>query len=178
MTGHVILPKPEYFARDVLAEAQKLRRQWDAEATARGRRAPDAQDRVEASFSPDARKARDLIRGGGFTSLPVLAQELAKCLSTTADRIEVQDALDRFFAACALYAKEELKDPTWLLEWAGGTAGVMPPLPPNTPGHVASLSSAWTVLIDCVNRATKTGIEKPHREHPVRLKIDLEQGKD
>lgn len=175
MAVQIILPTPEQFAREVIEEAQRMRREREAKG---GWRAPDQQDRAEATMSPDARKARDLLRWGGYNSLVELAATLAPIMSERADKYELSQAVERFLTATVTFAREEGKAEGWALAWAGDTAGVVPRPLPDTPEHRAELSAAWTHLLGCVNRITKSGIEKPHREHPIRLKVDPDATKD
>ena len=44
-----------------------------------------------------------------------------------------------------------------------------------SPEHKIEFASAWNALLACVNEATKVGVHKPHREHPIMLKVDLEE---
>ncbi len=36
------------------------------------------------------------------------------------------------------------------------------------------MAAAWNKMLDAVNEATKVGVYKPHREHPIMLMADLE----
>lgn len=134
----------------------------------------DRADRVEATNSADAKKAREVVRKLRTGSLPLIAQAVAKVTSDLGVKHKLQEAFDRFAAANDAYMREELKPRDRLIEWMGVGHGVMPPLPPGSPEHKVELAEAWNALLALVNEATKVGIHKPHREHPIMLKVDLE----
>lgn len=135
----------------------------------------DAADRREATLSADARKARAVVRELSCGSLPLICTTIAKHTSDTAVKHGLEEAFDRFAVANGRYMREELKDENKLIEWMGVGHGIMPELPPGSPEHKVELAAAWNLMLQRVNEATKVGVHKPHREHPIVLKIDLEQ---
>ncbi len=134
----------------------------------------DRKDRAEATNSADAKKAREVVRGLRTDSLPLIAQTIAKVTSDIGVKHALQEAFDRFSVANDDYMREELKPRDRLLGWMGVGHGVMPPLPPGSPVHKVELAAAWNALLALVNEATKVGVHKPHRGHPIMLKVDLE----
>lgn len=135
----------------------------------------DKADRVEATNAADAKKARQIVREFKVGSLPVIAQAIAKITSDLTDKHAMQEAVDRFFVANDTYMREEVRTVGHIIEWAGGAGnGVMAKLPPDAPAHKVELVAAWNNMLSLVNSATKMGIYKPHREHPIRLMIDPE----
>jgi hypothetical protein len=136
----------------------------------------DKADRIEATNSADAKKSRDVVRRFRTGSLPVIAKALSEILSDIKAKHAMQEAVDRFFVANDRYMKEELRADGQIIEWAGGAGyGIMQALPPGAPEHKVELVAAWNTMLSLVNEATKVGIHKPHREHPIMLKIDLEE---
>jgi hypothetical protein len=134
----------------------------------------DRTDRIEATNSADARKARQIVRELRTGSLPLIAQAIAKVTSDLGVKHALQEAFERFAVANDNYMREEIKPRDRLIEWMGVGHGVMPPLPPGSPEYKVELAEAWNALLALVNEATKVGIHKPHREHPIMLKVDLE----
>jgi len=134
----------------------------------------DRKDRVEATNSADARKARQVVRELRTGSLPLLAQAIAKVTGDLGVKHRLQEAFERYAVANDAYMREELKPRDRLIEWMGVGHGVMPQMPPGSPEHKVELAEAWNALLALVNEATKVGIHKPHREHPIMLKVDLE----
>lgn len=135
----------------------------------------DAIDRREATMSADARKARDIVRSLRTGSLPLLCQALLKVIGDQKTRHGLEEAFDRFAVANGRYMREELKDENKLIEWMGVGHGRMPELPDGSPEHKVELALAWNNMLDLVSQATKVGVHKPHREHPIMLIVDIEQ---
>ncbi|MBK9156734.1 MAG: hypothetical protein IPM11_01160 [Micropruina sp.] len=135
----------------------------------------DRKDRVEATHAADARKARQIVRSLRSGSLPHLAAEIAKVTSDLGVKHGMQEALERYVDANNEYRRMELKPVDRIVEWMGLGHGVMPPMPAGSPEHKIEFAAAWNALLACVNEATKVGVHKPHREHPIMLKVDLEE---
>jgi hypothetical protein len=136
----------------------------------------DAADRREATNSADAKKARAVVRDLSCGSLPLICTTIAKHTSDLKMKHALEEAFDRFAVANGRYMREELKDENKLIEWMGPHGpGLMPTLPPGSPEHKVELAAAWNQMLMAVNEATKVGVHKAHREHPITLKIDLEE---
>lgn len=136
----------------------------------------DRKDRQDATMAPDARAARATVRGKTYHSLAELAHDIAAVTAEARVKHELEEAVDRFYRASHNYMREEGKPTERVIDWIG---------PPNgflrlsivdgvTPPHKIELTEAWNGLLNLVNHATKVGIEKPHREHPIRLMVDIE----
>ena len=75
----------------------------------------------------------------------------------------------------AVGAFRKLKGGAWpIVGWMGVGHGRMPELPEGSPYYKIEFASAWNAMLSAVNEATKVGIHKPHREHPIMLMADLE----
>lgn len=135
----------------------------------------DAADRREATNSADAKKAREIVRRLRLDNLSVLATAIAKVTSDLGFRHKLEEAVERFFAANAAYMREELKDVNRVVGWMGLGHGRMPPMPDGSPDHKVEFADAWNGMLTLVNEATKVGVHKPHREHPIMLMVDLEE---
>jgi hypothetical protein len=134
----------------------------------------DATDRREATHSADAAKAREIVRRLGSDSLPVIAAAIAKVTSDLKAKHGLEEAVDRYLVANASYMREELKDVNKIVGWMGVGHGRMPDLPEGSPSHKVEFAAAWNMMLSAVNEATKVGVHKPHREHPIMLMADLE----
>lgn len=137
-------------------------------------RAEDKYRRTDMTYSADAKKARQLVREMRAQSLPLLAQQIAKITGEMAMKIKLQETFDAFCVANNRYMLDELKDPNRLIEWMGGVNGVMPTLPDKAPEHKVAILNTWNAMLAAVNDATKVGVQKRHREHPITLIADLE----
>lgn len=134
----------------------------------------DAADRREATNAADAVKAREIVRQFGSDSLPVIAAAIAKVTSDLKAKHGLEEAVDRYLVANASYMREELKDVNKIVGWMGVGHGRMPDLPEGSPSHKVEFAAAWNAMLSAVNEATKVGVHKPHREHPIMLMVDLE----
>lgn len=134
----------------------------------------DAADRREATNSADAKKARAVVRDLSCGSLPLICTTIAKHTSDLKMKHALEEAFDRFAVANGRYMREELKDENKLVEWMGVGHGRMPELPDGSPEHKVELAAAWNQMLGAVNEATKVGVHKPHREHPIMLMADLD----
>lgn len=152
----------------------KINQAANAARAAKAARAPDAADKREATHSADARKAQRIVRELGTGSLPLICTTIAKYTSDLTIKHGLEEAFDRFVAANWRYMREELKDENKLIEWMGVGHGVMPELPDGSPEHKVELAAAWNLMLGRVNDVTKVGVHKPHREHPIMLRADLE----
>lgn len=134
----------------------------------------DKTDRTEATYSPDARKARALVKMLASGSLPYLCCELAKIVGDLTLKHRLQEVHDAFRTANDVYRREELLTPG-LCEWVGGAGpGRLPELSAGAPEHKVAFANAWNAMLQAVNEATKVGVHRPHREHPIMLMIDLD----
>lgn len=132
--------------------------------------------KVEGITSPDAKAAREVVRQMQAQSLPLLALSIAKVTSEMKVKVELKDAVERFFAASSAYLAAELKPAERMIGWLGPRSGLLSPLNEETaPAHKAELVSAWLDLLVRVNVATRVGVEKLSRSHPIRLLVDIER---
>lgn len=155
-----------------------LRRSQAALAAAKPKpeaRVLDAADRKEATNSADARKARAVVRELRSGALAPIAAGIAKITSDLKLKHGLEEAVERFLVANARYRREELLDVNQIMGWPGPGNGILPTLPPECPEHKIELADAWNLMLRLVNEATKVGVHKPHREHPIMLMIDIEQ---
>lgn len=118
-------------------------------------------ERAEQTADPDARKTRQIIRDGRFTSLPVLARMLIPVIGDLSERHKLEGALDGFIAANAEYRKVEDLPPA-VIDWIGPPNGVLS-LPEGAPEHKGNLAAAWNHLLRVVNELSKVGIVKPQK---------------
>jgi hypothetical protein len=116
-------------------------------------------ERAEQTADPDARKTRQIIREGRFTSLPILAKELIPVIGDLAERHRLEEAFDAFVAANAEYRRTEELPPA-VIDWLGPPNGVLR-LPEGAPWHKNALALAWNHLLRVVNELSKVGIVKP-----------------
>lgn len=86
----------------------------------------------------------------------------------------LDEAVERFMAANIAYMREEGQDVNRIVGWMGVGHGRMPELPEGSPTYKVEFAAAWNAMLSAVNEATKVGIHKPHREHPIMLMADLE----
>lgn len=137
--------------------------------------ARDAKDRHEATYNPDARKARDLVNElGHLGNLAALAHELSRRLSSIPYKEALKAAFDRFANAHQIYITEELLAPDSVIGWVGGDNGVLGPLPPNTPEHKAEFQLAWTELLTTFNEITRVGVMRDPLTRHVKLLADID----
>lgn len=134
----------------------------------------DAADRKEATFSADAAKARAVVRELRTGNLYEIAAVLAKVVSDMKAKHGLQEALERYMAANIDFQREEGQDLNRIVGWMGVGHGRMPELPEGAPAYKVEFAAAWNAMLGAVNEATKVGIHKPHREHPIMLMADLE----
>jgi hypothetical protein len=134
----------------------------------------DRKTRLSATYSPDARKARDAVRRA-FTGLGPLAVEIARITGEMRVKHKIQEAIEKLNDAEEIYAREELRPRPFHIEWAGGVGhGVMPTLPPEAPEHKRDLVAAWNELLRLVNEATRVGVHKPNRDGPIQLIAEVD----
>lgn len=134
----------------------------------------DATDRREATNSADAKKARQIVRELRSGDLHLIAACVAKVTSDLKAKHGLEEAVERFMAANVAYMREEGQDLNRIVGWMGVGHGRMPELPEGAPAYKVEFASAWNAMLSAVNEATKVGVHKPHREHPVMLMADLE----
>jgi hypothetical protein len=118
-------------------------------------------ERAEQTADPDARKTRQMIREGRFTSLPTLARALVPFVGDLSERHKLENAVDGFIAANAEYRRTEDLPPA-LIDWIGPPNGVLQ-LPEGAPEHKGNLAAAWNHLLHVVNELSKVGIVKPQK---------------
>ena len=135
----------------------------------------DAVDRKEATHSADAAKAREVVRSLRSGELYLIATCVAKVTADLKAKHGLEEAVDRFMSANIAYMREEGQDVNRVIGWMGVGHGRMPELPDGAPTYKVELASAWNAMLSAVNEATKVGIHKPHREHPIMLMADLER---
>lgn len=138
------------------------------------KRLNEKQDRTDRSFAPDARKAREVVRKMKSGSLPLLAKEIAKVTGDLTAKHEIEEAFHNICVANEAYRREELLDHNQLIEWMGAANGAIKTLPAGSPEHKVKFVNAWNAVVKAVNEATKVGVEKRHREHPITLVSDPE----
>lgn len=134
----------------------------------------DATDRKEATYSADAAKAREIVRGLRSGDLHLVAACIAKVTADMKAKHNLEEAVERFMAANIAYMREEGQDLNRIVGWMGVGHGRMPELPDGSPDYKVEFARAWNVMLSAVNEATKVGVHKPHREHPIMLMADLE----
>lgn len=152
----------------------------DALAALRAKAKPpaprDRKDRVDATLAPDARKARDIVRAVATTDDPAsvplaeIARSIAKVTADSDARHLLEDRVEAFLQASAIYRREELQAPEQPIAWMGdrnGSLGVN--VPPGWPEHRILLGAAWGALLRVVNEATKTGVQKRSKYAPIEL---------
>jgi hypothetical protein len=164
-----------------------LERQRAAVAKQTAGKAPDRvldkQDRMDQTYAPDARKAREVVRNAASDpvmghNLPAIAWAIAKVTGEQKAKIDLQSAMEAFATANKEYFKAELRgNGEQLIGWMGGLNGMGVALPADAPDHKKKLRDAWDTLIQHVNHATKVGVEKRHKELPITLIADLEMDK-
>lgn len=135
----------------------------------------DAADRKEATFSADAAKAREVVRHLKAGELHLVAACIAKVTSDTKAKHGLDEAVERFMAANIAFMREEGQDLNRVVGWMGVGHGRMPELPEGAPAYKVEFAAAWNAMLSAVNEATKVGVHKPHREHPIMLMADLER---
>lgn len=150
-----------------------IRRHADARTTA----VRDRQDRAEETASPDARKAREVVKALASHTLPELCLCIAKVVGEQALKHRLQDAFDRFSVANRDYMREELRPEDSIVQWLGPHHGNMPEMPPGTPEHKVELAAAWNDMLHAVNEATKVGVQKMSRHVPITLLADIDSDK-
>ena len=131
-------------------------------------------ERVERSFSPDAKKVRDLVKAREWHSLPELAAVLVKVVTERKTRERIEAALDAYVSACAEYFNMEARPSGDLIAWMGPAVGHLPALPPGAPEHKLTLAATWNELLAAVNEAACVGVLKASRYRPIRLQVDLD----
>lgn len=137
----------------------------------------DRLDRVDATFAPDARKARDIVKA--IDSADVTLTDVAlKIAAVTADqdvRIALEARADAFVKATAIYQREELQVAR-PIAWLGQdtTGNFYGAVPPGTPEHKMLLVAAWGAMLRAVNEATKVGVQKKSRYAPITLLADVD----
>lgn len=119
------------------------------------------QERAEQTYGADARKTRDLIRQGRYTSLPVLARSLVPFIGDLTERHKLEGALEGFLAASSEYRQTEGL-PHAVIDWIGPPNGMLQ-LPEGAPEHKGNLAAAWNHLVRVVNELSKVGIVKPQK---------------
>lgn len=167
---------------DVLAKVQADRAATDAAAAAAGRVAPEAKTRSEedrrerlgTTFSPDAKKCRQVVKTGNFTSLPALALAMTKVIHDAGAKVRIEELLDRVVNAWIVYARIEGKDENTLVEWMGAENGLLPNIGYAAPEHKIVLRDAWNLLVIAVNEATKVGIQRAYRGAVLTLLVDVD----
>lgn len=127
-------------------------------------------DRLDHTYSPDARKSRDIVKLLNTDYLIMIAKEIVKVLSDQTLRIRLDEAIERFVVANANYCREQML-PDKLVSWMGPVNGMMPDIStvPGAPAHKIELAAAWNELLICVNLATVCGVQKVHRFRPIEL---------
>ena len=164
-------------AEDIIA---RMRRQASAklDGAASKREAElavvDKKDRIDATFSPDARKARDYIKAVQSHSLPMICRNLIGIVGSMDDKYKLEEVFERYANANTQYMREELKPTTTLVEWMGPRHGLMPDMPPGTPEHKIEFAAAWNNMLEAVNHVTKVGVMKPNRYRPIMLQVDVD----
>lgn len=131
----------------------------------------------EATFSADAKKARDLVKTGRFHSVPDLAAALVPLLSDGSLKHRLGSALEEMAEANAEYRRVEELPPAQMIAWAGGHGlnnGILSPLPDLAPDHKKRFAKAWNTLLITVNEITKVGVTKRDRGSPVTLQVDID----
>lgn len=141
----------------------------------------DRKDRLDATTSPDARKARDIVKAVASTDDPgsVTLTEIAlKIAAVTADpavRDLLKDRAEAFQQATEIYQREELQASrpiAWLgQDTTGNFYGVVPP---GTSEHKMMLVAAWGAMLRAVNEATKVGVQKRSKYAPITLLVDVD----
>lgn len=169
-----LTPEVASRAENILKSVQKEAAKRDAVSASPVTR----KERAEQTADPDARKTRDLIRKGGYISLPSLAKDLVPFVGDLAERHKLEGALDGFVAANHEYRKVEELPPA-IIDWIGPPNGQMA-LPPGAPDHKVALVAAWHRLLRVVNELTKVGIVKPPKPmlgEPtvIELLVDLDE---
>jgi len=141
----------------------------------------DKQDRHDLTMSPDAKKAREVVRMAATDpvtghNLPALALAISKVTGEQKAKHLLQEAYEEFCEANALYFQEEGKPGSkdQLIGWMGGFNGFGISLPAEAPYHKIHIRDAWDKLLQRVNDATKVGVQKLHKERPITLMADLE----
>lgn len=134
----------------------------------------DAADRKEATWSADAAKARAVVRELRSGELHLIAACIAKVTADLKAKHGLDEAVERFMAANIAYMREEGQDLNRVVGWMGVGHGRMPELPEGAPAYKVEFAAAWNAMLSAVNEATKVGVHKPHREHPIMLMADLE----
>lgn len=134
----------------------------------------DKRDRIDATFSPDARKARDYIKAAQSHSLPFICRNLIGIVGELQDKYKLEMAFERYANANTRYMREELKPTSTLVEWMGPRHGLMPELPQGTPEHKVEFAAAWNEMLEAVNHVTKVGIMKVNRYRPIELQVDVD----
>ena len=151
-------PEEQAKAHNIVKALQEKMAATDAKAGSAAAR----NERAERTMDPDAKKTRDLIRQGGYISLPVLAKDLIPRISDLAERHALEEKLAGFIAANQEYRRvEEL--PMALIDWIGGPNGRVDLPEGNVPDHKRDLVLAWHALVHQVNHLSKVGIVKPQR---------------
>jgi hypothetical protein len=118
-------------------------------------------ERAEQAYDPDAKKTRDLIRRGGYFSLPMLARDLIPFLTDTKEKHKLEEALEGLLSATVNYfAVEERPANTWI-DWMGGPNGIVALPGGSVPEHKKRLVDAWHRLLERVSHLSRVGILKP-----------------
>lgn len=133
----------------------------------------DRQGRVDATYAPDARKARIVVRDKASHSLVVLAEAIAVVTAEQDVKIRLQERAEAYRNALRVYGKEELRPDNFDIGWMGPRNGLMPVLSGEAPEHKRELAKAWNAMLIEVNAATKVGVEKLNRFAPITLQVDL-----
>jgi hypothetical protein len=134
----------------------------------------DRKAKLDITFSPDARKARDYIKAAQSHSLPMICRNLIGIVGDVADKHRLEEAFERYANANTQYMREELKPTNQIVEWMGPRHGVMPELPPGTPEHKVEFAAAWNEMLRIVNLVTKVGVIKYNRYRPIEIQVDVD----
>lgn len=131
----------------------------------------------EATFSADARKARDLVKAGAFHSLPDLAAGMMSLILDGSLKSRLGAALEELAEANAEYRRVEELPAAQMVAWMGGHGlnnGILQPLPDWAPDHKKRMAKAWNTLLITVNEITKVGVLKRDRGRPIELQVDVD----
>lgn len=136
----------------------------------------DRKTRIDRTYAPDAKKAREAVRELAGHSLAELAGRIALVTSEQAVKHTLQEKAEAFRVALREYAREEGKGADFDIGWMGPRSGVMPVMPTWAPEYKAALAEAWNAMLFAVNEATKVGVHKLNRYRPIELQVELEDG--
>lgn len=171
-------PTPEESAKahNLVRELQdKMAKQDAKSASVETRR-----ERAEQAHDPDAKKTRDLIRKGGYVSLPALVRDLIPFIGDRSEKHKLEEALESFMSATAVYFATEER-PVAVIDWMGGPNGQVPlPAGSLVPHHKRVLTDTWHALLQVVNHLSKVGILKPPKnllgdQTAIVLLVDLDE---